>query len=104
MPPLPEANVSTPSTEAHVPPMDRGMAAIHGLMATLVVLQRNGHLQIAEVIAEIGNAIDFRRQQHMETPGQHEPLEHLYEMLVHTDRNESQLRAAKAKRDRKSVV
>lgn len=73
------------------------MAAIHGLMATLIVLQRNGHLRIADVIEEIGNAIDFRRQQHAEAQGQHEPLEHLYEMLVHTDRSESLPRDAKAK-------
>jgi hypothetical protein len=82
--------MSTPSTGAHVPPMDRSMAAIHGLMATLVVLQRNGHLKIADVIAEIGSTIDFRRQQHLEPPGHHEALEQLYEMMVHTDRYESQ--------------
>lgn len=82
--------MSMPRTEAHDPPMDRGTAAIHGLLATLVVLQRNGHLRIADVIAEIGNAIDARRQQHLEDRGQHEALAHLYELLIHTDRNERQ--------------
>lgn len=88
--------MSTSATEAHIPPMSRSTAAIHGLLATLVVLQRNGHLKIADVVAEIGSTIDFRRQQHLEAPGHHEALEQLYEMMVHTDRYESQLEAAKA--------
>ena len=85
--------MSTHGTEAHAPSMDRGMAATLGLLATLVVLQRNGQLKIAEVIAEVGNTIDLRRQQEPEARGPHEALEHLYELMVHTDRNESQLRA-----------
>jgi gamma-glutamyl:cysteine ligase YbdK (ATP-grasp superfamily) len=99
MPLLRKTNVSTPSTEAYIPPMNRSTAATYGLLATLVVLQRNGHLKIADVIAEIGSTIDFRRQQHLEAPGHHEALEQLYELMVHTDRYESQLRDAKAGRD-----
>lgn len=89
----------TESTKIELPPMEWGMAAIEGLLATLVVLQRNGSLQIAEVAEKLGNTIDFRQQRMPETRGKENALKHVYDMVLLVEKSEAEITAAKAKRD-----
>ncbi|VTU34209.1 hypothetical protein [Variovorax sp. RA8] len=84
---------------ADVPPMDWGMAAVQSLIATLVTLQRNGVLQISDVVSEIGNTIDYRTQHFPERRAKDQVLQHVYEMMMLADKNEAELAALKAKRD-----
>jgi len=87
----------TEPAKVEIPPMDWGLAAVNGLIATLVVLQRNGALQIADVVTQLGNTIDFRNQNFPDSRGREEALKYLYDILALTEKNEDELAAAKAK-------
>lgn len=87
------------SKYAELPPMDWGMAAVQTIIATLVVLQRSGALQIADVVSELGNTIDFRAQHFPEQKAKEAVLKHVYDMIAVAERHETELAAAKARRD-----
>jgi translation elongation factor EF-Ts len=62
--------------------MQMDMALFNAYISLVKVLHKNKALHIDEVVAEIGETIDFRRKHHLETADDHLLLTEIHDALV----------------------
>lgn len=80
---------------------DMAMALFNAYTALVKVLSKNGSLSVADLSNEIGNTLDFRRSNGIESADQNHMLELVYKSVLQIEKFESDLAALKADFDKK---
>lgn len=78
------------------PPYDLSTTLLTGYIALVTALDKRGVLSAADVANEIGNTLDFRRSQGLETAEENPLLEMLYKMVLGIEQNQSEIAALRA--------
>ena len=80
---------------------DMAMALFNGYSSLVRVLHRSGAINAADLANDIGNTLDHRRVNGVESAEQNQMLELLYKSVLQIEKHESDLAALKADFDRK---
>lgn len=75
---------------------DLSMALFNGYIALVKVLASDGKLDAAALANEIGNTLDYRRSNGVESAEQNKTLEVLYEAVLQIEKHQADLAALKA--------